>query len=419
MIIAATGVMIFKMNRQADNEHAAAGDGSHASTARQRQLEDDRKSVSSFVRNAHRENPTFDKDDFIAAVQSLSAAPQSANADQKRQVMMFMLNNSSKIASATIAQLKETCIELEQAEPSIINEHVRDALVMAIIKSEPEWGITYLDKMFRDDPGQASITSLITAFGKQGYVGSANWGPAYAAALDKWLSQAVADGRVDGNQVEVATMRFDLALASGDPDGALAHLKHIPADQLGKSLDGLASEVRGSDQCRQTMEKIAPLIDTETLRKFSTSLAINTGYDEARKALESAKLTPEGHDFAAAGIAVAEIGPLTASRAEWLVRSLQSEGVAAVTRFTASWTQASHRDAVAWIESLPAGKVRDAATAGYAPLVAIMDGESAAQWALFISEPALRDSTFESVIQTWRNSEPEAAAAYLQRMQNK
>lgn len=416
LLIVATAMMIFKMNRHAVDEHPGAVELPHNNSSDCNSMDDGKNDAIASIRNVRGDKPVFDKDKFIADVQNLVTSPQSANADPERQALRFIFNNSDRIASASTAQLKDACIKLEQAGPSTINKDVRYALLMTIIRSDPEWGITNLERMFEADAGQTPITSLINALGKHGQVGHANWNPAYAAALDKWLNQNVANGRVDGDQAEVATMRFDLAVTSGDLDRALTHLNNIPNDQLLESLESLASGIQGTAQCRQTMEKIADLTESENLRTFSTALAVNTGYDVAREALESAKLTPEGHDFAAAGIAAAEIGPQTASRADWLIRSLQSENVAAVTRFTASWTQASHEDAAAWITSLPAGKVRDAATAGYAPLAANLDGAAAAEWARLISEPGLRDSTFEAVIQTWNKNEPEAATSYLQRM---
>lgn len=422
LIMAVSVLMALKMFNSSGTNDSSANESSQATTARSDLSLNGIKVETKSGHAAHRANTVFDKDKFISDLQSLMSAPISKGDEDSPDSLawMFLLNNRSRISSASTAELKETYIELKKSESSTINDLVLADLIYEIMKSDPAWAIAKLEqKEGEKGVNKDQIRRLLQALGKDGIYGKTNWSPAYAAVIDEWLNKAVTDGRIPSEDVDIATLRFDLALTTGDLNGALARLKNVPSNKLEQSLKSLASRVRGSDHCRKMMEQIAPLTDAESFSKFATFLASSAGFESAREALASAKLTPEGHDFAAAGIAAQLIGPETASRADWLVSSRKSENAAAVTQFTATWTKASHKDAATWITSLPEGKVRDAATAGYAPLAARLDGQTAAEWALFISEPTLRDSIFDSVMQAWSKSEPEAAAAYLERIKKR
>jgi hypothetical protein len=69
-------------------------------------------------------------------------------------------------------------------------------------------------------------------------------------------------------------------------------------------------------------------------------LANQQGFEAARGILDSASLTPEKHDLAAAAIASANIGPGTPAKATWLLESLRGEDSRAVTGFTDRWAHA-------------------------------------------------------------------------------
>lgn len=87
---------------------------------------------------------------------------------------------------------------------------------------------------------------------------------------------------------------------------------------------------------------------------------------------------------------------------------------AASLHFATIWTEDDYTGTIEWLNSLPQGATRDAAIAGFAPAAARIDGASAVDWALTLSDPVQREATLRTVSQTWKKQEPEDAAAYLQ-----
>lgn len=60
------------------------------------------------------------------------------------------------------------------------------------------------------------------------------------------------------------------------------------------------------------------------------------------------------------------------------------------------------------------GKVRDDSMAFYAAAVGPVDPASALQWALAISDPALRDQAAGRAAQSWLTQDPQAATNWIQ-----
>jgi hypothetical protein len=143
------------------------------------------------------------------------------------------------------------------------------------------------------------------------------------------------------------------------------------------------------------------------------ALAEQQGFDAAREILNSASLTPEKHDLAAASIAASNIGPATPANAKWLLESLRSDDKRAIIEFTDQWAHADFQGAARWLRSLPAGNQRDAAISGFAPVAAKIDGATAVDWALTLTDPAERRSCVDEVVREWQKADAEAAAAYL------
>ena len=161
------------------------------------------------------------------------------------------------------------------------------------------------------------------------------------------------------------------------------------------------------------MEELSTALQGQNFPHFVREFADQQGFDVAREILESASLTPEKHDLAAASIASTKIGSETPTKAKWFLESLRSEDMRAVVEFADRWTHADYQGAAQRLNSLPAGKQRDTAVAGFAPVAAKIDGATAVDWALTLSDSSQREACLEEVHRVWKALDPEAANSYL------
>ena len=354
------------------------------------------------------------RDQYLAEVKSLIANydPNDRRAD--RPIRAFLFQSKSRLAGLPGDELKQICNDLEKDGLDDIELLFWGSVVEAAARSDPAWAISNIAQIIStkvtDEPQQRVLHEL----GKGGSFGSQCWSTAYAEALDDWLDKAEADRRLQGMETPIATLRFDTALATGDLPGAVARLGQLSADEQKIRAADLAQAAHESGQSRRMIEDISATAEPVVLETFSRELTTRSGFENTRTQLAAAELTPEKHDLAAAGIASANIGPETPARARWLLESLKADTPAAVIWFSENWTQVDHKSAGQWLAGLPQGAARDAAIAGFAPQAAKLDGATAVEWALGVSDPALRETTLRSVVRTWTQREPQAAAGYLQ-----
>ena len=355
----------------------------------------------------------FDPDLYLAEVRKLIENHDPTDRHADGTIRMFLFNHKDRIAAAPSARLKEVCEKLAEDGLDEVEGLIWGTLVQEITRSDPAWAINRIAEYISTKVEEAPQKRVLLEIGKGGSFGSQSWSPAYAAALDEWLDQAQAEGRLDGLEAQVAPLRFDTALATGDFVGAVARLGQLSPDDQAKRAGDLAAAAHESGQSRRLIEEVSTAAHPAAFENFARELSRRSGFENAQAALAAAKLPPENHDLAAAGIAAANIGPDTPDRAQWLLESLQADTPFAVNHFAAAWTSKDHKGAGEWLTGLAPGPARDAAIAGFAPRAAGLDGASAVEWALAIAEPAQRSATLDLVYQTWRQRDPEAAAAYL------
>lgn len=204
------------------------------------------------------------------------------------------------------------------------------------------------------------------------------------------------------------------AIENGDLAEATRNCCLIGKDYLERSaLNQLMEAVTTREDQRLVLEQAGKSADQPIFFMLARALADKSTFEANLDLLSRAELTPEKHDLAAAAIACAKIDDDTPACAAWLLNTLQTEQTEPITHFATSWTEGDFRAANTWVNSLPQGRPRDAAVAGFAPVAARLDGASAVDWALTINDPAQRQSTLDAVSRTWKTREPAAAAAYL------
>lgn len=210
----------------------------------------------------------------------------------------------------------------------------------------------------------------------------------------------------------VAELRAGIAASEGDSSAAVLQISKLPyLSQRNAAVDYVV-RLQTSEAQRQAMEELSTALHPQNLPRFASELARQQGFDAARTILSTASLAPEKHDLAASGIASASIGAETRERAVWLLEELRSDDPLALAEFTGKWAEANHDDAGNWLASLPRGRQRDAALKGFIPAAARIDGATAMDWALTVSDPLLRNQLYNEAHTKWAESDVRQADEY-------
>lgn len=209
--------------------------------------------------------------------------------------------------------------------------------------------------------------------------------------------------------------RIEAALAKGDLAEAIRSFSLTSIDPPHSFYLDKIMLYADTPELKRTVLKQAVISANEPIfSNIVTALTHKSDFEINLNLISSVELTPEKHDLAAALIATQKINDQTPDHAAWLLDSLKTDRTAPITQLAQKWTQKDFKAANTWVDSLPQGRKRDAAVAGFASTAAKIDGASAVDWALTISDPAQRKSTLDSVTKTWKSREPTAASAYLQ-----
>jgi hypothetical protein len=208
--------------------------------------------------------------------------------------------------------------------------------------------------------------------------------------------------------------QIEAAIAKGDLAEAIRHYILSASDDPDSFyFDKIILYAETPELKRSIFKQAAISAKEPVFSRIVTALTKEADFETNLDLIGQVALTPEKHDLAAGVIAAQKINDQTPDRAAWLLDSLQTDQTAPITHLAQSWTQKDYKAANTWVNSLPPGRTRDAAVAGFARTAAKIDGASAVDWALTISDPTQRASTLEAVTKIWKSREPAATAAYL------
>jgi len=358
--------------------------------------------------------PAIDAKKFIVELSDfLKAAPST---EKGKGLGEFMSAYEPQLRSTPLAKLKEICDLLEKSFPfdqpdSEVAQFVWFGVVRLAAKSDPAWAFAKFDQVVSTT--KIPIEMQLSIIKNSQETEENPMSRAYATAMQQWLDTAQAAGRIEATDPLVAGLRAEIAAAHGDQSSAVKQISELPSQSQRKAAIDYLKGLPTPEAQRKGMEELSIALDFYGFTAAVHSLADQQGFDAARGILSSASLTPEKHDLAAAAIASADIGSDTPAKAKWLLESIRGEDARAITGFADRWTHADYQGAAQWLNSLSAGKQRDAAISGFAPIAAKIDGASALDWALTVSDPAQRDSCLGDVVRNWKEMDAAAATAYM------
>jgi hypothetical protein len=327
----------------------------------------------------------------------------------------FAERHEKQLASAPLEKLKEICELLEKEFPldqegSEPARHLWHGVLGMAAKSDPAWAFAKLERA--TSAAKAPISTVLESFKRWSSQDGDPMNLSYATALRKWLDAAQADGRIESGNPLVAELRAEVATAQGNQSAATRQISQLSFQSQRQAAINHLKGLQTPEARRQAVEELSTALHHQNFPRVVADLTKEQGVEAARELLSSASLTPENHDLAAAGIAGAKIGPETKEAAAWLLESLRSDDPRALKTFTSEWTQGDYATAADWVNSLPKGPKRDAALMGFVPAAAKVDGATAMDWALTISDPLTRNRMYSEAHSKWEKLDPAQANAY-------
>ncbi len=358
-------------------------------------------------------SPAIDPRALMADLKDiLEAGPTDETMERMSRLME---GYEKQLASAPLSKLKEIC-ELLEADFPLDQEAMEPArriwlgIVGMASRSDPAWAFAKLDQAA--SAIKVPMADVLECFKRWPSQDGGAMSLSYATALQEWLDAAQAGGRIEPDNPLAAELRAEIASARGDQSAAIKHISQLPARSRREAAIEHVKGLQTPEARRQALEELGTVLDADGFAPLVGSLTDQHGFDAAREILASASLAPEKHDLAAASIAAAKPGPETRDRAAWLLENLRSDDPRPLEKFAGSWTEANHADAASWIASLPQGPQRDAALKGFIPAAARIDGASAMDWALTVSDPLLRNRLYGEAHQKWAETDAERAKEY-------
>jgi hypothetical protein len=150
-------------------------------------------------------------------------------------------------------------------------------------------------------------------------------------------------------------------------------------------------------------------------RAMADYLGKNLTLAQLRECVTQSALDPAtDRDFRAEAVA-AQMGEDGDQRMAWALEACTTteERAASLARVIGAWATQDINDTGKWLDRQTAGPEKDAAAAAFARKVIQREPPTAIDWALSISDAAVRNATVEEIAASWRKTDPEAAKAYL------
>ena len=166
--------------------------------------------------------------------------------------------------------------------------------------------------------------------------------------------------------------------------------------------------LRGHVGTIQDTEAAGKLRDSG-LHQLGSNLSSDS-YDSAQKWLANAKLSPEELRSFANGIQTN--GNNNGEWIEWVGKSIPADkSNGKIQSMVRDWTENDYQAAGAWLNTTPAGPVKNTAIRSYAETVSSYEPEAAAQWAVTLPPGKDRDNTLKKIYHNWPKKDDASKAA--------
>jgi hypothetical protein len=279
----------------------------------------------------------------------------------------------SIIASADATQAKALAKEIQEWPADAIKREQRNGFLNSLLTKwsdlDPIGAAKFFDTMQGDTMRFYPVASVIAQ----------NWAAIDPAAALEW---ARAHSEVQGFQGAINGAIN--GWWSKDHAAAEQYVTTHANDSSGRQMATTLTSYIFSKDPERAKEWVGQLSDSETRRQAQHVLVIQMAVNDPKSASEYAATLP----------ADVREGTLTGAINYWAANDLTAAGE--------------------WINGL-SGPARDEALGAYTYSLLRKDPNTAAAWAVTISDPKIRDKSLNGIATFWLNKDPVAASAWIQK----
>ncbi len=353
--------------------------------------------------------------DFIAFAREMEAlekqGKQPDEAMQKR-IMEFM----DRMMDLDASQIKFLISELRSNTD--LKEETRQGLIafsiMTLASENPRAALALFtessDLLGKNQMSGHVISSALSRWAKDDPTGALDWVRKNGEKYPDLVTDEAKRGLVAGAAVNDPKLAFKLIgeLGLKEPesvvDGILNAAK-TPADRT-TTLAALREYLAtiGDEKTREN-------VVTSSMSSLGMHMA-KEGFDVTSKWIAAAKLNPSELENLIQGVRHNVNRAETGQWVEWVGENLPAAKREDIIRnMVYSWTQSDFQAAGAWLNTTPAGPVKDSAIRSYAEAVSRYEPEAAAQWALTLPPGEGREKTLMRIYQNWPKKDESSKAA--------
>jgi hypothetical protein len=150
-------------------------------------------------------------------------------------------------------------------------------------------------------------------------------------------------------------------------------------------------------------------------RATSGYLGRNLSLDQLRECVKQSRLDPVTDREFRTEAAASRLDKDSDQRMTWALEACRdtAQRVETISSVVERWAAQDINDTGDWLNRQTAGPEKDAATSAFALKVGKREPPTAIDWACTITNPDKRNDAIKEVARLWRESDPEAANAYM------
>jgi hypothetical protein len=282
---------------------------------------------------------------------------------------------------------------------TMANDHPQAALAMFTESSD----------LFKDNNmGMHVVSSSLAKWAKDDPMGALDWVRKNGEKFPDLVTEDAKRGLISG-------------AATNDPRLAFKLIDELGLKDDDNSINGIFRSAKTNEERTATLDALRDHLktmqDTETAGKLRDSGLMQLGanlssdsFDSTQKWLAGAKLSSEELQAFAGGIQTN--GSNNGQWIEWVGKTLPADKSAdRIEGMVSNWAQSDYQAAGAWLNTTPAGSVKNTAIRSYAETVSRYEPESAAQWAETLPPGKDREETLKRIYQNWPQKDDASKAA--------
>ena len=385
-------------------------DTTHPSDAVRLTKHSERENRGAVAKTAVRDLISFAKE--IDSLENQDKQPDDAKQKRSMQFVNRKKNLDTSQIKSLITELRSNPGLSEETRKSLIqvaimtlaNQHPQAALALVAESSD------LLENYSGSEPEKV-VCSALSRWAKDDPAGALEWVRKNGRQLPDYIFREGRRGLFAG-------------VAANDPKLAFKLVGELGLTESDKprAVDSIICAAKTPEERTVTFiafhDYLSGITDEKARKAVSESFSeltesvVSGGFEFATQWIEKTKLTPDEIASLANGLRDNVKSGETGQWIEWVGEKLPADKREDVIRnMVSDWARSDFQATGAWLNTTPAGPLKNSAIRSFAETVSSYAPEAAAQWALTLPAGEDRDQTLANIYQNWPREDDASKAA--------